>query len=173
MKKSKHFYGRKNNLRSGFSAPFFYDYSEIEIQCSSQFNFLLSLPIRRDPVKINLQSRCRFLYFCKVKGISVVSRCIAFILLVIFTQQIGVGLYLHNHLHVKKSSQPLSSNSPGQGINYKCSCIDDFSMPFNETLVELISPITKNTSAHFSYRYKIIPFSSRLFNSLRAPPCNV
>ena len=120
-----------------------------------------------------LQSCCRFLYFCNVKGTSLISRCIAFILLLIFTQQIGVGLYLHNHLHGKKFSQPLSSNSTGQGINNKCSCIDDFSMPFNETLVELISPITKKPPVHFTYYYQTIPFLSRLFSSLRAPPGSV
>ncbi|MEP6597154.1 MAG: hypothetical protein ABJA71_14470 [Ginsengibacter sp.] len=108
-----------------------------------------------------------------MKGTPVISKCIAFFLLLVFTQQIGVGLYLHNHLHAKKSYQPLSSNPTGQGINYKCSCIDDLSMPFSESFAELISPITKNTSAHFLSCYETIPFSSRLFNSLRAPPCNV
>jgi hypothetical protein len=93
----------------------------------------------------------------------------AIILLLLFCQKVGGGLYLHNWLHAnacKETSQSTGSTVTG----YNCSCIDDFSMPFAdnpETIYQRV-PLIETEFLHPGISF--VPFSSRLFHSLRAPP---
>jgi len=92
----------------------------------------------------------------------------AIILLLVFTQKVGVGLYLHNWLHTNncQQSSPIGSNVTG----YACSCVDDFSMPFAEPIAEIVSSVpVLHQSFISSYIQPVLTFS-RIFNSLRAPP---
>ena len=96
-------------------------------------------------------------------------KSLAIILLLVFCQKVGGGLYLHNWLHANNCRQ--STHTAGQVVSgYNCSCIDDFSMPFAENS-EIIVQAISSTEAKFISFYKfLIPFSSALFNSQRGPP---
>jgi hypothetical protein len=96
-------------------------------------------------------------------------KVLAVILLLAFSQKIGIGLYLHNWLHVKNSKQ---SSQPGSVnvVSYNCTCVDDFSMPFAEN-PEKVSQIIPSIRFEFNPSYKsLIPLSSTFFYSLRGPP---
>src|SRR5262245_46238354 len=95
-------------------------------------------------------------------------KCLAIILLLVFCQKVGGGLYLHNWLHANACKQ--YSHTAGETVSgYNCSCIDDFSMPFADNEEKISQPaIPVKTEFTPSYN-SLIPFSSRFFHSLRAP----
>ena len=98
----------------------------------------------------------------KLKGLAI-------ILLLVFSQKMGAGLYLHNWLHLKNCRQSSQSGSTNV-ISYTCTCVDDFSMPFAEN-TEKVSQIVSSIKFDFISSYKfLIPLSSTFFYSLRAPP---
>jgi hypothetical protein len=98
----------------------------------------------------------------KLKGLAI-------ILLLTFSQKMGAGLYLHNWLHLKNCKQ--SSQSGGTNvINYNCTCVDDFSMPFAESLEPVTQTISSAEIEFISFHKFLAPFSPTFFNSLRGPP---
>jgi hypothetical protein len=98
-----------------------------------------------------------------------IQKGIAIILLVLFSQKMGGGLYLHNWLHSGNCKQ-----TPHTGhtyiISYSCNCIDDFSMPFAEPVAEVLPSIAFPHPVFLPSYTPEISFSFRFFNSLRAPP---
>jgi hypothetical protein len=93
----------------------------------------------------------------------------AIILLLVFSQKIGIGLYLHNWLHVSNYKQ--SSQSHGTNVaGYGCTCVDDFSMPFTENLEPVGQTIYPIEVEFVSSHKFLIPLSATLFYSLRGPP---
>ena len=94
----------------------------------------------------------------------------AIILLVVFSQKIGVGLFLHNWLHVKNCSQSSSQPGAANAVNYNCNCIDDFSMPFAEPVTETISFIAIAHQSFVSFYTQPLSVFFPVYNSLRAPP---
>jgi len=92
----------------------------------------------------------------------------AIILLLVFSQKVGAGLYLHNWLHAInfEQSSPIGSNV----VKYSCNCVDDFSMPFAETLDCFDQPITSAEGEFIGFRKFLVPFSPTFFYSLRGPP---
>jgi len=92
----------------------------------------------------------------------------AIILLLVFSQKIGAGLYLHNWLHTTncKQSSPIGSNVVG----YACNCVDDFSMPFAESLEPATQTIPSTEVEFISFHKFLIPLSATFFYSLRGPP---
>jgi hypothetical protein len=96
-------------------------------------------------------------------------KSLAIVLLLVFCQKVGGGLYLHNWLHSNTCKQ--SSHTTGDVISgYNCSCIDDFSMPFADDAEKPSQPgISIKTEFNPSHNSSI-PFSSTFFHSLRAPP---
>jgi hypothetical protein len=98
-----------------------------------------------------------------------IQKGVAIILLLVFSQKMGGGLYLHNWLHSGNCKQtPLTGST--NIVSYSCNCIDDFSMPFAEPVVDVLPSIVfPHQVFPFSYTPEI-SFSFRFFNSLRAPP---
>ena len=96
-------------------------------------------------------------------------KSLAVILLLVFCQKVGGGLYLHNWLHANACKQ--ISHTGGEVVTgYNCSCIDDFSMPFAdnaETTFQLAVPIRSEFITSYN---SFVPYSSTFFHSLRAPP---
>ena len=103
---------------------------------------------------------------------AVIKRGIAFFLLLVFLQQTGAGLFIHNQLHGKVATgqSPINKNESTKEINFSCNCIDNFLMPFAEAEEPAIlhKPCT-----HFkpvdSYTEKSY-FTSLIFSALRGPP---
>jgi hypothetical protein len=96
-------------------------------------------------------------------------KCFAIVLLLLFCQKVGGGLYLHNWLHATACKQ--SSPVQEQVVSgYNCSCIDDFSMPFAGNAEKASQPVP-SIKTEFTVSYKsLIPFSTTFYHSLRAPP---
>jgi len=94
---------------------------------------------------------------------------LALILLLVFCQKVGGGLYLHNWLHANACKQ--ISHSPGQVVSgYNCGCIDDFSMPFADDAERTSQPATAIKTEFIASDNSLIHYSSTFFHSLRAPP---
>jgi hypothetical protein len=95
----------------------------------------------------------------------------AIILLLVFSQKIGLGLYLHNWLHTNNCQQslPIGNNVSG----YTCSCVDDFSMPFAGNLEPVTQTISTERVEFIACHKFLIPFSSTFFHSLRGPPVSI
>jgi hypothetical protein len=93
----------------------------------------------------------------------------AIILLLVFCQKAGGGLYLHNWLHSNTCKQ--SPHPAGEVVSgYNCSCIDDFSMPFADNPEKVYQPASSMEIEFVPSYQSFVPFSSPLFQSLRAPP---
>ena len=73
----------------------------------------------------------------------VITRIVALLLIVVFSQKSGAGLFLHNLLHT--SAGAAAAAKPGDvmthQVTYACSCIDDLMMPFEEAAPALQSEI--------------------------------
>lgn len=105
-----------------------------------------------------------------MKRNSIKSCGIAFLLLLIFFQQIGAGLYFHNLAHKGKTQTHSPHNEAAKEINYACSCVDNFLTPFidaDELVVE--QPLAIYTTVTDTFAEKIY-FTSIIFSSLRGPP---
>ncbi|MEP7373188.1 MAG: hypothetical protein ABI675_07320 [Chitinophagaceae bacterium] len=101
-----------------------------------------------------------------------IKRAIAFFLLLVFLQQTGAGLFIHNRLHGKAvtSQSPINKNESTQEINFSCNCIDNFLMPFAEAqdpiVLEKSCNHSKPVDAYAEHAY----FTSLIFSALRGPP---
>jgi len=90
-------------------------------------------------------------------------------LLLIFSQKIGVGLYLHEWLHVKEAPAEKSSDSKSS-ISKACHCVDDFQIPFTHSseIFDFAQPLVFNSGYFF---YLPVALSGPVSTtSLRGPP---
>jgi len=93
----------------------------------------------------------------------------AIILLLLFCQKVGGGLYLHNWLHANACKQ--FTHTGGKVVTgYNCSCIDDFSMPFADNPERVYQPVPSKETEFVPLGNSFVAFSSKFFHSLRAPP---
>ena len=96
-------------------------------------------------------------------------KSLAVMLLLVFCQKVGGGLYLHNWFHAKACTET-SQSTETKVTGYNCSCIDDFSMPFTDD-GEITSQLAIPIKSEFITSYNSsVPYSSTFFHSLRAPP---
>jgi len=96
-------------------------------------------------------------------------KSLAIVLLLVFCQKVGGGLYLHNWLHANACKQ--FAHTAGEVVSgYNCSCIDDFSMPFADNPEKVYQPVSSMEIEFVLSRQSFVPFSSKFFHSLRAPP---
>lgn len=102
----------------------------------------------------------------------IIKRGIAILLLLVFFQQMGAGLFVHNLLHDKTTTDqfPIQKSESTKEINFSCSCVDNFLMPFAEAdqpiVSEIISVHPKPVNGYAEQPYHI----SLIFSSLRGPP---
>jgi hypothetical protein len=99
-----------------------------------------------------------------------ITKLTTLVLILVFSQKMGMGLYLHNWLHAAKqhstSSKPISS----QEIQFACGCINDFNLPFTETTIpEIQVPVITVNKPHSAPVFSI-PAIYKYYHSLRAPP---
>jgi hypothetical protein len=101
-------------------------------------------------------------------------RCAAFLLILVFSQKAGTGLFLHNLLHSPAADNkiPEQGNEKSKDFSYNCICIDDFLMPFAETEVPVYAQPVLAISVPFTFFENNIPFHTTIFSSLRGPPAN-
>ena len=101
-----------------------------------------------------------------------IRRGIAFLLLLVFFQQIGAGLFIHNLVHEKKpvGQIPVKQNENTKEINFSCSCVDNFLMPFvGEDEPVVLQKLYTYTKPVDSYTERVY-ITSLIFSDLRGPP---
>src|SRR3982751_5722655 len=103
-------------------------------------------------------------------GNRLITKLTSLLLILVFSQKMGMSLYLHNWLHTPKQHASSSKPISGQEIQFACGCINDFNLPFTETTVPSIEvPVTVVNQLHIAPIFNI-PAVFKYFHSLRAPP---
>lgn len=105
-----------------------------------------------------------------MKSNSIKSCGIVFLLLLVFFQQIGAELYIHNLLHKDKAQTHSRHNEAAKEISFACNCVDNFLTPFieaDEWVVEQPPTIYAAVTDPFTEE---IYFTSIIFSPLRGPP---
>lgn len=97
-----------------------------------------------------------------------ITKGLAIVLLLVFTQKIGAGLYLHNWLHQKDCPGNQSYNAVQ--VSVACNCIDDFTLPINKPADPVIAIIAVPPVSFFSDYTSSLFFYSGFYSSLRGPP---
>ena len=105
-----------------------------------------------------------------MRGNRIITKFTTLALILVFSQKMGMSLFLHNWLHAASqhsaSSKPISS----QEIQFACGCINDFNLPLTETsLPEIQAPVVIVHQQHAEPVFTITAVS-KYFHSLRAPP---
>jgi hypothetical protein len=94
---------------------------------------------------------------------------IAFVLLLAFTQKLGMQLWLHQWLHTKVHDFSSKENT-GNQLQLKCYCLDDTLMPAEPSAsINIIVPAT-SYSLILSSPQRVLYVGEKQFASLRGPP---
>ena len=103
---------------------------------------------------------------------SIIKRGISIFLLLVFFQQMGAGLFIHNLLHDKAatSQSPVKKNEGAKEISYACSCVDNFLMPFVEATEPAVIQKQLTWSKPVDAYTEQLCFRSQYFSALRGPP---
>jgi hypothetical protein len=122
--------------------------------------------------KIDCNYVANLLSCAPVKNRPVILRSIAFLLILIFSQKSGAGLFLHNFLHAKNiiAAHPENEDQKSKDMSYACTCIDDFLMPFEETEETVCTEAVLPVTTPLVFFEESIPFHTPIFSSLRGPP---
>ena len=103
---------------------------------------------------------------------SIIKRGIASFLLLVFLQQMGAGLFVHNLLHDKApiGESPVKKNEGAKEISFSCSCVDNFLMPFAEADQPVVSQIVNTHPKPGNGYTEQVYHTSLIFSALRGPP---
>jgi len=102
-----------------------------------------------------------------------ISRSIAFLMMLIFSQKVGVGMFLHELLHAPRIADHSSHHEErDKEIRFNCSCVDDLQMPFVGEEVPVIAQAASLYHPIEFYYKEAVPFHSPIFSSLRGPPAD-
>jgi hypothetical protein len=99
------------------------------------------------------------------------SKIIAFLLLLVFTQKLGVRLWMHDWLHETQTRSLTSSKFPtAEKLPLRCDCIDDMQMPLTATPA-IVLEVPRQQSITLLAAW-LPPFSAaeKVFYSLKGPP---
>jgi hypothetical protein len=101
-------------------------------------------------------------------------RFIAILLILVFSQKSGTGLFLHNLLHTKNiiAEHPVKEDQKSKDLGYSCTCIDDFFMPFDEAAETVCPQPVLYPDTPLQFLEESVPFHTTIFSSLRGPPGN-
>jgi hypothetical protein len=93
---------------------------------------------------------------------------IALLLLLAFTQKLGLRLLLHNKYH----SAAKQTNGDGTAAYYQvqCDCLDEALMPLSKAeTVDLPAPLENHIILHSNYGTRLSS-AVKIFHALRGPP---
>jgi hypothetical protein len=96
-------------------------------------------------------------------------RIVALALVLVFTQKLGLRLWMHHWLHETRALSA-SRDTKVDKLQSSCDCIDDFLVPLTgSAFIEVPPPVESVHVLHIAY---IPPFSAaeKRFSSLRGPP---
>ena len=101
-------------------------------------------------------------------------RAISFVLILIFTQKLGLGLWLHNWLHHPRGSHSSAFMANGRAClelqPAKCHCIDDALMPLIKSHPLEYQEHQKHLLALLLTGYPAAISRDKIFPALRGPP---
>lgn len=105
----------------------------------------------------------------------IIVRIIAIFLVLIFSQKLGAGLFIHSLLHTGNTAGefPLKQSEKNKHLGYACTCIDDFLMPYAEAEDPVCVQPAFNFVIPFTFYKEHIPFHTSIFSSLRGPPAGI
>lgn len=100
----------------------------------------------------------------------IITNIMALFLMLVFSQKMGMSLYLHNWLHAVKSHSNTATPVSGQEIKFACGCINDFTVPLTETSFPEITVPFITINRPVAEPVYTFPAVYKYFHSLRAPP---
>jgi hypothetical protein len=103
-------------------------------------------------------------------GNRLIAKLTTLLLILVFSQKMGMSLYLHNWLHVTKKHSTSSTPLSGQEIQFACSCINDFNLPLTEMAVPTLEVPVITIARPQAAPVFSIPAVFKYYHSLRAPP---
>ncbi|WP_205511217.1 hypothetical protein [Longitalea arenae] len=103
-------------------------------------------------------------------GKRIITKLSTVLLILLFSQKMGMSLHLHNWLHAPGKHNTPSKPISSQEIQFACGCINDFNLPFTETTVPAITPPVAVKNPPQAAPVFSIPAVYKYFHSLRAPP---
>ena len=103
-------------------------------------------------------------------GNRTITKITAVFLILVFSQKMGMSLYLHNWLHTAKQDAAASQPLSGQEVKFACGCINDFTLPLAETVLPEIPVPVITINRPLSSPVLTFPTVYKYFHSLRAPP---
>jgi hypothetical protein len=87
------------------------------------------------------------------------------VLLLLFTQNLGIQLWIHDHFHEKISSTASDTN-----LKVDCHCLDDVFTPMSPSFPLEVAVLIKSFT-HIRYEYvEYFISAQKNFHSLRGPP---
>jgi len=98
-------------------------------------------------------------------------KIIALILLLVFSQKMGLRLWMHHWIHESRALHNTSAPNAAS-VQLKCDCIDDAMMPMvGSSLIALDIPARRAIVLQAAY---LPPFSAaeKIFYSLKGPPAH-
>jgi hypothetical protein len=99
-----------------------------------------------------------------------ITKLTTLVLMLVFSQKMGMSLYLHNWLHAATQHTPSSKPISSQEIQFACGCINDFNLPFTETTVPVIQAPVFAVNTPYATPVFSVPAVFKYYHSLRAPP---
>ena len=110
-----------------------------------------------------------------MKNRPVILRIVALLMILVFSQNSGTGLFLHNLLHSKNiiTEHPAKEDQTNKDQSYACTCIDDFLMPFDEAGETVCPQPVLRFDVPLAFFIEPVPFHTPVFSSLRGPPNNM
>ena len=102
-----------------------------------------------------------------MKSNSIKRSAIAVLLLLVFFQQIGAGLFIHNLFHANEKPGQIASEQAidSKEISFACTCVDNFLMPFVEADVSLSLVLYQTHLKPVDSFSERIYFTSLIFSS--------
>ncbi|MBS1620527.1 MAG: hypothetical protein JST10_02380 [Bacteroidetes bacterium] len=97
-------------------------------------------------------------------------KCFAVLFLILFSQKVAIGMYLHFWLHTTTPEKTLLVADKSKSLNVNCHCINQFFMPCadDNAVYEITHVANYSVVGIFDlHTYSSLSFC---FQSLRAPP---
>jgi hypothetical protein len=106
-------------------------------------------------------------------GTSTIKKIAALLLILVFSQKMGMGLYLHNWLHASNTHETSAAPLTSEELKNACSCINDFTAPLTQTEVQEIPLPNLELFAPAVVAVYTLPVVYKYYHSLRAPPASL
>ena len=96
------------------------------------------------------------------------SKILAILLLLVFSQQAGLRLWMHHWFH--EGAAPSKIAAASEKFKILCDCFDEAMLPLQETPIFALSIPLRPSTALATDRSFSIPARDRIYCSLKGPP---